>query len=283
MMKRILVATDFSNNAYNSLLYATKLFEKFKCSFYLLHSFEREISTLTSRVDIGRQESLHDKLFEDSQKKLIEWKDAIIKVDKKVNHSFEGLSTSVLLSRKINELIKNKKIDLVVMGTKGASGEKDILLGSNTIQVIRKVKGSPLLVIPRDFKFRPPKNFVFPTDFKHSYKKEVLKAVKKIASLHDSKVKILHISEEESLKQVQKKIFQMIKRHLETSEHEIYWVPKTSKKSQLINEFIEVYGIDISVLIFHRNSLFKKLFRESVVEKATLHTSIPLLVISDVS
>ena len=70
------------------------------------------------------------------------------------------------------------------MGTKGASGEKDILLGSNTIQVIRKVKGSPLLVIPRDFKFRPPKNFVFPTDFKHSYKKEVLKAVKKLASLH---------------------------------------------------------------------------------------------------
>lgn len=55
--------------------------------------------------------------------------------------------------------MKEQKIDLVVMGTKGASGVTEILIGSNTADVIEKCH-CPVLAIPAESDFKTPTKVV---------------------------------------------------------------------------------------------------------------------------
>ena len=65
-MKKILIPTDFSNNAYAALFYVVKLFSDEEVQFYLLHSFADSVSALTSRVDIGKSEKVLDNLYDNA-------------------------------------------------------------------------------------------------------------------------------------------------------------------------------------------------------------------------
>ena len=38
-MKRIILPTDFSQNAYNAICYAIRLFKEVECTFYLVHTY----------------------------------------------------------------------------------------------------------------------------------------------------------------------------------------------------------------------------------------------------
>lgn len=278
-MRKILVPTDFSTTAYGALMYVTQLFQKEKSCFYLLNSFESEMSMTTSRVDIGKREQVYDKLLEDSKTKLNELRQSIINDTESFDHCFECISSSVLLSREINNIVKKKEIELVVMGTNGVTGTSEIFLGSNSLQVIRKIKESPLLVVPQDFNFTPPKRMLFPTDFKNNYNTLVSNTIISIVSLFKSKLDILHIREDLSLEETQKRHLKILKVRLESIENEVYWVSKDSKKTQIINRFIEEYQVDLLLMLFNKKNLLMRLIREPVIKKKVLNLSIPFLVI----
>ncbi|HET7118827.1 MAG TPA: universal stress protein [Hanamia sp.] len=58
-------------------------------------------------------------------------------------------------------------IDLIVMGTQGASGLKKITIGSNASKVMEK-SNIPVLLIPEKFQWKLPENIVFTTAFKRT-------------------------------------------------------------------------------------------------------------------
>ena len=66
----------------------------------------------------------------------------------------------------LKKVIRFKDIDMIIMGTNGVTGAEEILFGSNTINVIRKVD-CPLIIIPQGFKFTIPKTFLYAMD--HNY------------------------------------------------------------------------------------------------------------------
>jgi len=72
--------------------------------------------------------------------------------DSNANHSFEIILSKEYLHDAIEFAVKQHEIDLVVMGTKGVTGAKEIFFGSNTVDIIKKMKLCPILVIP-DSKF----------------------------------------------------------------------------------------------------------------------------------
>src|SRR5690606_28009368 len=93
------------------------------------------------------------------------------KIEKKIQkeysnpkHKFEKISAFSLLNEEIKQQVKEKNIDLVVMGTQGATGAEQILFGTHTVHAIKRVK-CPLLAIPSGFPFKSPVNILFPTDF----------------------------------------------------------------------------------------------------------------------
>ncbi|MAQ76379.1 MAG: hypothetical protein CL613_08615 [Aquimarina sp.] len=124
-MKTILIPTDFSKNAYQALFYATQLFKNYQCHFILLNTFSVNTPVLTSRLNPSKGGELYKKLSVESDAKLTEVYHKIVRDTDGLDHSFETVSISQPLTETIEKTIRSKDIDLIVMGTKGATGAKE--------------------------------------------------------------------------------------------------------------------------------------------------------------
>ncbi|NND63699.1 MAG: universal stress protein [Flavobacteriaceae bacterium] len=279
MKRHILIPTDFSNNAYNALFYATRLFKNESCHFYLLNSFEKETSRLTSRVDIGKSEEVIDELFDKSQEQLTELMHSIVRDTEDYNHTFETVSSSKELIKEINFLIRGMSIDLVIMGTKGRTASLDVLLGSTTVRVIKRIKNAPLLVIPEETSFEPPTKMGFATGFKHPYEEFEINSLKMMANLNKTQIHILHIQEVDKISEDQKANWMHLKNSFEGLEIDTHWIQRGDSKTEVLTDFVFDNHIDMVAMIYYKYSFIKSLFRESIVKKIGLHPGIPFLMI----
>ncbi len=282
-MRKIVVPTDFSNNAYESLFYATRLFQDKTCHFYILNTFDVNTPMLTSRLDTEKGHQLYHTLSKESKEKLTETLHKIVRDSEDLKHTFETISVSKDLTETINKTIKSKDIDLVVMGTKGATGAREIFMGSNTVKVIQKIKKCPILAVLDGFDFQKPMEIGFPTDFKRVYLEEELKPLMDIASLFNARIRIFHIHEEETLDEVQEVNRTILKQHLRNFAISVHWISKFSKKSEHITDFITKMNIDILSMVNYRHSIMEMITHEPVIKKIGFHATIPFLVIPEAS
>lgn len=278
-MKRILIPTDFSNNAYCALFYATRLFQNEACQFFILNTFEVDTPVLTSRLDTNKGKLMYEELSTQSKEKLTETLHTITRDTEDLTHTFETISVSKNLSETINKTIKNKRIDLVVMGTKGATGMKEVFMGSNTVKVITRIKGCPVLAVPDEYDFKKPLEIAFATDFRRSYNNEELQLLFEMASLFDATIRIMHIHDQEKLDDAQELNFKELKTLLGEIKYSVHWISRFDQKAKLIKEFISKMNIDILSMFYYKHGLMESITREPVIKKIGFSPSIPFLVL----
>ncbi len=157
-MKRILVPTDFSPQAENALKVAAQLASKHGSEIYLLHSLEMPLSIGGSSDNSNLPESLFFiKLAEKNFSEILE-KPYLSDIN-----IYEAIGHNEIYND-IGATIEKSKIDLVIMGSHGASGFKEMFIGSNTEKVVRTSK-IPVLVIKNEHPVFEINDFVFATDF----------------------------------------------------------------------------------------------------------------------
>ncbi|GHC42310.1 universal stress protein [Ulvibacter litoralis] len=157
-MKRILVPTDFSSQAENALKVAAELALKHGSEIYLLHSLEMPLSIGRGADPSNLPESLFFiKLAEKNFSELLE-KPYLQEID-----VHEAIGHDEIYNDISNTVEKNN-IDLVIMGSHGASGFKEMFIGSNTEKVVR-TSTIPVLVIKNAHASFEINDFVFATDF----------------------------------------------------------------------------------------------------------------------
>ncbi|WP_406685046.1 universal stress protein [Seonamhaeicola sp. MEBiC1930] len=185
-MKKILVPTDFSDQSENALKVAVQLARKFKSEIFLLHMLEiplHKVDPLSSYNDLP--EALYFmKLAHQKFEKLLKkdfLKDLIIHELVDFHEIFKG----------IYQTCEKHKIDLIVMGSHGVSGFRELLIGSNTEKVVRTSE-VPVLVIKKEHQNFNVENFVFASDFKEESKVPFLKALK-FASLFKTEIHLLMV------------------------------------------------------------------------------------------
>lgn len=155
-MKKILVPFDFSKPAINAYRFALDVAAQAKGSIQLIHVIELPVlqnAGITSILDFEEQ-----LLIELKEKATMKFKKITVK------YKSEGVNVKWtvafgVLSRTIPDLI-NDQYDLVIMGSHGASGFREYLIGSNTEKIIRK-SSVPVLTIKHFFQ-GVIKNIVFP-------------------------------------------------------------------------------------------------------------------------
>lgn len=153
-MKNILIPTDFSKNAWNAVSYAMEFFKEQRCTFYFLHTYTPSFYRMDYVLGGPSFSAIPDKGLDISQAGLERTIEKVRTGYANPRHTYEMMSAFNILTDEINELTVAKDIDMVVMGTQGATGAKELFLGSNTVYVIRKAR-VPVLVIPEKFKFKP--------------------------------------------------------------------------------------------------------------------------------
>ncbi len=186
-MKKILVPTDFSEQAENALKVAAQLAKKHNCEIHLLHIIEipmHKVDALSSYNNLPEAVyfmKLAHKQFEELKAKDY-LKGLVIHEHVDLHEIFKG----------IFQTCKKYSIDLVVMGSNGVSGLREMLIGSNTEKVVRTSE-TPVLVIKNSHDKFNVNDFVFASDFKDESKSSYKKAID-FAKVLDAKIHLLMVN-----------------------------------------------------------------------------------------
>jgi len=271
----ILLPTDFSDNAWSAVVYALKLYADELCTFYFLHS--TYISNSVSRTYITTH--YVDKLKEQALRKLMELKVETNIANANANHEFEVLLSENELKTAVPKAVKDHKIDMVVMGTKGATDSLEFLMGSNTVDVVKKNKDCPLLIVPDEHEFVVPRQIAFTTDYNRFYDAKELMPLKQMADLHNSKIRVVHINVEKKLSPVQEYNMTRLQEYLANYKHSLHWLPDYTKKAKAIDTFIEDLNIEMLAMVHYKHGLLEAILNEPVLKTLAFHPKVPILAI----
>lgn len=280
-MKKILFPTDFSENAQNAYTYALHLAEKLNANITTLHAYipievpanvmAHTVGELTKMQEMEEWENYGKAAKEMHEKAVTEQLEQV-----EVNHRMEeGSAVEVVLRTSIEE-----EADLIVMGTKGASGLLGSLIGSNTALVIEEAP-VPVLAIPHNVAYRPIQKIAIATDFYKLQQDAIAKAIEYAelfnAELHCIHVDVAHnplISERmaklcSDFADTPKLSFEVL--DVEDSKGNVEDVLET------IDKYVKEKNVDMLVMQTHKRTFFQKLFSVSYTKKMAFHTDIPLL------
>jgi nucleotide-binding universal stress UspA family protein len=275
-MKKILLPTDFSENAYNAAKYAVQLFNGEECTFYLLNTYTPVLYDNEYLVYSATQPTLTEIYQNKSMEGLERVLRRIKRNFKNEKHHFEKISSFNLLNDEIRDLVLEKEIDLIVMGTKGATGAQEILFGTHTVHAIKKAR-CPLMAIPSHYDYKAPREILFPTDYEVEIPK-LLDILKEIALSHSSKVHILHVYFGVNLSPTQTSRKKALGRAFKDIGHHFYSITEKSV-TRAIYDFQEENDIDMLVMINNKHSFFENLLFTPVVNEIGFNVKVPFLVI----
>ncbi|WP_299336446.1 universal stress protein [uncultured Psychroserpens sp.] len=276
-MKRILLPTDFSDNSWNAIKYALQLFKDETCNFTLLNTYTPIIYQLEAAQLYMAQHGLENAMKEVSKKGLEKIQERIDTEFKNPNHTFSRISAFNTLTDEINELHSGHVMDMIIMGTKGASGIQEVLFGSNTIHIIKKAK-CPVLAIPSDFDFEAPHEILFPSDYQVAFQESHIKPILDITNRFYSRVNILHVSKGNELTEEQEQNKHRLLNYLKKTEH-LFHIVTHKNIPEAIADFQLKSKINLLVMLNNKHSFFENLFFKSNIKHIGFHLNIPFLVI----
>ena len=269
-MQNILIPTDFSDNAVRAATYALKLFGD-KANYTLLNAFEVPHSGATmliSIADILEKDSLQ--LLKAQESKL---KEDFSKLSKHISVRSQMGSPSAV----IGKLADSKDFDMVVMGTKGATGIKEVLVGSVAANTLSSVK-CPVLAVPENAELSVPKRILFAADDTCLNEGILPDKLVEIATAHDAEVLALnvvpmgqmgHVGNNPKNDRTPIGVFERVK-------HSFHFVEAESVTSGL-EKFMKHNDVDMLSMITRRQDLIARLFGVSNTKKMIMHSKIPLL------
>lgn len=276
-MKKILLPTDFSEAATNAFVHALEFAKIVKAELILLHTFEIPVydsqffpenyAAIYNSLELARFDMFKEeipKLRAIAQERKLE--DIVIK---------HRLMDGDLLYN-LKDVVRQDKIDFVIMGTTGVNDWTKFFLGSNTSSVISEVE-VPVLCVPVDAKFKKIKTIGFTTRYREKDKKE-LRKVLKIAKKTNAKIKSLYVKTSGS--DVTESAVKEFEAEFADENVEFLVLPSDDVKETII-DFILYKDIDILTTITHKRSFFESLFDSSFSNRIAKEVSIPVLVMHE--
>jgi len=281
-MKNILFPTDFSPNADNALTFAVEIARKVQGNLVLFHAYSVQLIDPNMPAEIylsayQEEEKISKENLETLSKKII---DANKSPNGKNLFTTEAIVTQGLVVDEVLSLIDDFKIDLVVMGTHGASGITELILGSNTATVIEK-SPVPVLAIPQNAIYKGISDIVYAYDDIRSGLPSFQKLLE-FAKIYDAQITLLHIiAGSDNTEEMNKQEFEKIKQNV-TYEKINLQLMKEENVLEGINDYINSNTVDVLAMAIRKRTLLDKIFNRSLTKKMAYHTKIPLLAVHKV-
>lgn len=257
-MKKILVPTDFSENAANAIEYAAQIALALRCRIILLHV----VTPSSDNYDERKLEIIAGALCE----------------------SFPGLECEYRLSHgeDIPEQIVGASslynVEMIVMGTKGVTNFEKILFGSNTAAVVEKATCT-VLSVPGNNIFSKPRRILFATNFDEEDIHAALQ-ITRLARPFNAELVVGHVMTDADVEDVQLAKMQYFTREvaiLADYPRITYRLSNENTVSMGLDGLIESTRADVIAMRTHRRSLFEKIINPSITQKFAEESHIPLL------
>lgn len=281
-MRTILVPTDFSDCSANAVKYAILFAEKTERKLLFFHSTFLLIPTRSSGT------AYMNAVKADKEAKLKTLTEFIEKIYRSLKIKRNENNTKFLVKfghpvvENINEVINEQFIDLIIIGTHGATGFRKVFVGSNTASVIEQ-SYCPVLAIPHKYKFSGIKTIAYASSDLDSLKKE-LKKIIPIAQKLEASLKIFHITAgAESLTKKTEKFNSEV--FIKSLSH-FFKFPDMSLSVidggktilvDAIGNFVKHNKPDVLVMLTQKRSFFDKIFHTSQTKEISYQSRVPLM------
>jgi len=274
-MRKILIPTDFSENAENAIQYAIDLYKNEECEYYILHVFF-VIGFATDNIMVPEIGEIAYKSAKKTSEKELKTTLNNLQKNNISRHHFFTISKFNSLLNSIDEVVDEKNIDIIIMGTQGATNATDIIFGSNTVMVMEKERSCPVLAIPSEVTYSKPKEIVFPTSYNTYYKKPELEHLIDIATINKAAIRILHIEkdrEQEQSENINKLLLDEYFEGIEHSFHVLYNI----EVETAINCFVQSRESDMIAFINKKHGFIEAIFSRHLVQELGYKSKVPVL------
>ncbi|MDX1363193.1 universal stress protein [Arenibacter latericius] len=280
-MRKVLVPTDFSDNAFNALKYACQVFKYEKSDFLIVHSYGDEVYRQAAEMETVNMEELKETVLQKAEKSLKKVLKSLKDFSPNPNHKVKSLAVFGDLVDEVNDLVNQENIDIVVMGTRGATNDRKLTFGSNTLHLLKYVH-CPVLAIPEGYVYHPPKEILFPTNYMVPNKRRELKLLCDMTGSFRSTMHLLYIDPVTNLSWRQQDNKEFLKNCLRKPKL-TFGTTLEKDKTLAITKHIEHHAINMLVLVNSRHSYMEDMLYQSTIDKLGLHVKIPFMVLQNVS
>lgn len=270
-INHIFFPTDFSNNAKRALPFAAEIALKADAKLTLFHASQ-------IKMDLAPNfEKAKEQFDEESSKQF----------DKLISSLNDGRYSSLSISSvtkdgqavpAILNQVTEQEADLIVMGTKGATADRNTIFGSVTSRVIQK-SPVPVLTIPGDSRLDNFNNIIFTTDFKKGDPK-ALEETTSFAQLFDATVDLLHVSDQKNIEReirfrgfrelIQEQVsYDLLDFH---HQYDLDLFPA-------VGEFIDEHPNSVLVMVRYKKNFWDKLAKRNHSKEMAFYSKVPLLVL----
>ena len=272
-MKHILLPTDFSENSTNAITYAMELFKGQPCHFYLLNIQKSSEYITDDLLTANTNGSIYSAIGSDNKKKLNSLLETFKKKYPENNYNWHKLFDFDNFVDAINQVIDSKNIDLIIMGTNGATGAKETLFGSNTLRVVRGVN-CPVLMIPEGYTFTKLSSILFSTTNCKELKEEAVEILKYLTRTHHTLLHVLNIHQNPNIAE-HKNDFQLSQslENLDFKEYTINGVPLPFA----IESFEQLIPVEMNVMFMPKESFLDRFLFGSDTSRISYRSNVPLL------
>jgi len=281
-MKKILVPTDFSDQANYAMHLACQIAGKSGAEIMALHLVDmtgfidytavgNSYSMLGTSAGIGFDENVLKSLYANAEEKMNEFI---------AQHQSGNLSISPKIEfgnafQFINQEVNDQDVNLIVMGSKGASGMEEFLVGSNTEKVVRHAQ-CPVITVKAQVELSDIQDIVYASKFKHD-EAYVTDELKKLQKLVDGKLHLVRVVTPNHF-ETTRTVKPMIEKYARENGLENYTV-------NIYNDVVEEDGIiyfardidaDMIALTTHGRSGLMHLLSGSIAEDIVNHAKRPV-------
>ncbi|MGI9552353.1 MAG: universal stress protein [Aurantibacter sp.] len=275
-MKTILYATDFSENSVAALKYAHKMAARLGTRLVICHVFDYPVIMGMEGLDQPFPHS-EENAFKHHRSRLEKfcekhmgsaWKTPEVQLQAVKNKS---------ILKGIMSVADEWHAMMIVVGMKGESALRELIMGSTTKHLIDKAP-CPVLAIPDDASDRPIKTIVYATDFEE----EDVYAIRKLAELaeqFEAEIKIVHIStKQEYGGEMQMEWFrEMLEQKVTYKLMDFKLLLSENIFESLLMYLLEVNADLMVMLEREQKGVLKKLFHRDLVKKMENYAQVPLL------
>ncbi len=158
-MKKLLIPVDFSETSEAAIHFGIQLAEK--CGYHVMlhHSVDLVHAYESMYMDVPHVQTFTQQVVDDMEVKL----ENLFRLTRREGMIITKHLTTGTLVQDIKKLVDEHEVDLIVMGTKGASGLKEFFVGSNTEKVVRLVN-CPVISVPSSADVRTIRKILVPID-----------------------------------------------------------------------------------------------------------------------
>ncbi|SMO59900.1 universal stress protein [Fodinibius sediminis] len=271
-LKNILFPTDFSINAQRALPFAAKIASLTGSTLILFHAIQVDLDFAPN--------------FRQDQKKVTNKAsqrfDTLI-ADLKRDDQYKDIEISRVLESEqptagILEISSEYKADLIVMGTKGATGDRNIIFGSVASSTINSSE-VPVLAVPPDGGLDDLKHITFTTDY-HEGDLNALKQTFDLAELFKSRVEVIYVAKQRSLlTEIKFRGFRDLVKDRSDYKNISFELKYDSDFFAVMADYFKDNPHSLLVMVRHKKAFWEKLVERNRTKEMAFYTKVPLLVL----